>query len=152
LTAPEVFLAFIRLVHILGSVAWVGGGIFYLLVLTPTWAEAFDPERSADLRAGIGRRFRELTGTCIVILVVSGIVITFDRLTDPRVSTTYGIVLALKLAFVAFMYLVYIYLGDRATRPRWASPETMLGAGVIVLFLTVVLQLIYENALRAAVV
>ena len=66
-------------------------------------------------------------------------------------NLTYGVVLGAKLAFVALMYLVYLYLGDRTSRPRWASPEVMLGAGVIVLFLTVVLQMIYENALRSAI-
>jgi putative copper export protein len=82
--------------------------------------------------------------------VVTGVIITVDRLTDPRASVEYGALLALKLALVAFMYLVFRQLDDRKRPRRWASPETMLAAGVVVFLVTVVLRLVYEAALRAA--
>jgi uncharacterized membrane protein len=137
---------------VLAAVGWVGGGIFYLVVLNQVWADPDVRQRSAEVRALINRRFREFTGTCILAVVVTGVIITVDRLTDPRASVVYGLVLAAKLALVAFMYVVYRQLDDRRAQRRWASPETMLGAGVLVFFLTVLLRLIYESALRSAII
>jgi putative copper export protein len=149
-TAVDLFRAAIRWLHVLAAVGWVGGGIFYLFVLNQAWADPGVRQRSAEVRALIARRFRDFTGTCILTVVVTGVIITVDRLTDPRASVEYGALLALKLALVAFMYLVFRQLDDRKRPRRWASPETMLAAGVVVFLVTVVLRLVYEAALRAA--
>ncbi|MFN8532635.1 MAG: hypothetical protein U0556_03725 [Dehalococcoidia bacterium] len=151
MSVVDLFRALIRFVHVLAAVGWVGGGIFYLAVLNQAWADPEVRQRSSEVRALIGRRFREFTGTCVLTLVVTGVIITVDRLTDPRASLTYAMVLALKVALVAFMYAVYRQLDDRRQPRRWASPETMLGAGVVVLFLTVLLRLVYDAALRGAI-
>ncbi len=147
----DIFRALIRWVHVIAAVAWVGGGIFYLLVLTPAWADSVVGEQAEMLRRAIGSRFRELTGTCILALVVTGVIITIDRLSDPRVTLMYGILLGLKLLLVAFMYVIFRQLGDPGRAKRWNSPETMLGLGVLVFFITVALRLTYEASLRAAI-
>ncbi|GIW08168.1 MAG: hypothetical protein KatS3mg060_2973 [Dehalococcoidia bacterium] len=150
MTTVDLFRAAIRWLHVLAAVGWVGGGIFYLFVLNPAWADPGVRQRSAEVRGLIARRFREFTGSCILTVVVTGVIITVDRLTDPRASVGYGLLLALKLALVAFMYVVYRQLDDRKKPRRWASPETMLGAGVIVFLVTVLLRLLYEATLRNA--
>ncbi|GIW09610.1 MAG: hypothetical protein K6U89_13845 [Chloroflexi bacterium] len=131
----------------LAAVAWVGGGLFYWLVLNPVLAEVADRR---TLTLAIARRFRELTATCLLVLVVSGVILTVDRLTDPRASLGYGLLLGLKVALVAFMYAVYRQLDERRQRRRWATAEALLGAGVLVFLVTVVLRLVYEAALRQA--
>ncbi|MCS6801042.1 MAG: hypothetical protein RMM58_04405 [Chloroflexota bacterium] len=152
MTAVDLFRAAIRWLHVLAAVGWIGGGLFYWLVLNHVWADAGVKQRSAEVRALIARRFREVTATCILVVVVTGVIITVDRLTDPRVSIEYVVLLAIKLALVAFMYVVFRQLDDRRAPRRWATPEAILGAGVLVFLVTVVLRLVYEAALRAAII
>lgn len=152
MTIVDLFRAAIRWAHVLAAVGWVGGGLFYWLVLNQVWADPGVKQRSAEVRSLIARRFREVTATCILVVVVTGVMITVDRLTDPRASIGYAALLGVKLALVAFMYVVYRQLDDRRTPRRWASPEAMLAAGVLVFLVTVILRLVYEAALRAAII
>ena len=71
-------LVIVRWGHALGAVAWVGGGIFYLLVLRPAFRRA--PAGDGPQRA-IGSEFRGLVNTAIALLIITGIVLSAARLT-----------------------------------------------------------------------
>ncbi|MCS7002134.1 MAG: hypothetical protein NZ518_04715 [Dehalococcoidia bacterium] len=149
----DLFRVVLRGIHVLASVVWIGGSAFYLLVLNPTFADAVIRQNTAEARAAIAMRFREVTGTCLFALLVTGVIISYDRLADARfVTWGYVATLVAKLVVVAAMYVIYRRLGDRrAPKRRWASGETLLGLGVVVYFLTMLLQLLYERAVRGAV-
>ena len=157
MTPVDFFRALLRLVHVLAAVAWIGGSAFYLMVLIPSLALPGARERTKDVRDSITVRFRELTSTCLWAVVLTGVMITVDRLSGGT-SFTYGATLAVKIALVGLMYLVYLDLGARiAATGRWAflirlnRPETLLGLGVLVFLVTIVLRMIYEADLRVLV-
>ena len=110
-----------------------------------------------------------LVNSCIVILVATGIVMSFDRLTDNVIGAQYVAVLALKAALAAWM-IVLVHMERRRRRARAAagaeasggpvSPprrlvraasgfNAIVGLGLAVFLLSDLLKELYENALAA---
>jgi uncharacterized membrane protein len=115
----------LRWAHLLAAVAWVGGGLFYLVVLRPASRALPDPWRGSLITAAQAR-YRELVEATIAVLVVTGAVLSFDRLSGPGSSLPYVSLLALKVSLAAWMfYLAYRMgrlaggrRGDAGTRGR----------------------------------
>ncbi|MSQ33793.1 MAG: hypothetical protein EXR60_05180 [Dehalococcoidia bacterium] len=117
----DVLLAVVSWVHLLAAVVWVGGGLFYLLALRPALrSQALGPPGGAFTRA-VAERFRAAVDLSILILLVTGVVLTFQRLTAPEASAAYGLVLALKIALSVAMFGLAYWLG------RLGEVERLLG-------------------------
>lgn len=97
----EVFLLLVLWLHMLSATAWVGGSIFYLLVLRPTVRRV---QPSSLFTAETAREFKGLVGLCIVFLIITGVILTFDRLTSPYTDGTYVAVLAMKITLALIMF------------------------------------------------
>ena len=150
-------LVAVRWGHALGAVAWVGGGIFYLLVLRPAFQRA--PAGDAPHRA-IASEFRGLVNTAIALLIITGIVLSAARLTSDAVSTAYVVVLALKVALALYMFGMVWFLHRRASpetgsggwwpraRRELTGTTAVLVAGVIVIGLADVLSALFEAGLE----
>jgi putative copper export protein len=104
-----------RWLHLVAAVAWVGGSLFYLAVLQPGAKEG---------RAEIDRRFRDVVQLSIVTLLVTGGIITFDRL-QLEPGPGYVITLGIKIALAVWMFLL---AQDLANRGRRRLIERRLGA------------------------
>lgn len=70
MVTPQVLIAS-HLVHIVATVAWIGGIVFMALVVTP--AAEGEPGCSRFLTA-IQRRFTPIANLCLVALIVTGMV------------------------------------------------------------------------------
>ena len=154
MSVSEVILLIIRWLHSIAAVAWVGGGLFYLLILRPSLRRSHG---TAD--AAIGQDFRALVATAMGVLVVTGIVMTFNRLTSDFVGAAYVIVLAIKIAMALYMFYLVRFLRSR-TYPndpqeeatgyrRWVTGgTTVVILGVIVFLLADILSALFEEGLR----
>jgi putative copper export protein len=124
-------------------VAWVGGSLFYLVALRDS-----NPE--------VDRRFREVVQLCILTLLATGAVITFDRL-QLEPGPGYAITLGAKIALAIWMFLLAQDLANRGRRKliarrlgpdaptaggRAAPSWLILALGVVVLLLSDVLKVI----------
>ena len=98
---------------------WVGGSAFYLLALGPAGKLL-----TAEVRQGIDRRFRDLVQLSIVSLLVTGALITFDRL-QLQPGPAYAITLGVKVALAIWMFVL---AQDLARRGRRRAIERRLGA------------------------
>jgi len=152
-------LVIIRWGHAVSAVAWVGGGIFYLMVLRPATrrSQGLPPETGAAIRD----EFRGLVTTAIAVLLLSGAILSFARLTGEGATVPYAIVLGVKIALALFMFYVVriVRRGDydesqerhtnalRRTIRRATSPMALLVIGVAVIGLSDVLDGLFENAL-----
>jgi uncharacterized membrane protein len=128
----------------------VGGSVFYLAAVGPAAKALGD-----DVRRGIERRFRDLVQLCIVTLLATGAVITFDRL-QLEPGPGYVITLGVKVALAIWMFLLAQDLANRGRRrlierrlgsasapPRRGAPSWLiLALGMIVLLLSDVLKTI----------
>ena len=143
--AREIILVLVRWAHAAAALLLVGGSAAYLFILAPS--QAGDEPRSAMLRrADAG--FKELVDLSLVVFVISGGLLTFDRLSSGAAGTSYVAVLGLKLLVCLLLYR----WAFQVRRGRgWHSLEArlMVGAGFLVVFLATVLKTLYEYGLRA---
>lgn len=137
-----------RTIHVLAGGVWVGGSIMYLVVITP----ALRLGKSApEVAALIGTLFRRLVNVCIGALIVSGMYLTFDRLSVSVVGGAYIAVLAVKVAAALAMFLLAIYQAQEARRlakyrgRMWhVAPRLILALGILTFLLGAVLTGIFE--------
>ena len=158
MTPLDWILLAIRWAHALGAVAWVGGGIFYLLVLRPAFERA---NPGPEVGRSIGEEFRGLVNTAIIVLVVTGAILTASRLTADNVTVPYMAVLVVKVVLALYMFAVMRFrrpqpagegaesVGSRWARTRRAAtgPTALLVLGVIIFGLADVLSYLFENSL-----
>ena len=118
-SVPDWLLLTAQWVHLMGAVTWVGGSIFFKIVLQPAF-------RSADTAPGsmraVGREFGKIVLVAIGILVVTGAFMAVVHLTAGGNSRVYIGILALKISLAFYMFLV-VWLRRRAhaTKPAGAS-------------------------------
>ena len=152
-------LTIIRWGHAVAAVAWVGGGVFYLLVLRPAIrrSQGIPPETNAAIRD----EFRGLVTTAIAVLLLSGAILSVARLTGDAASVPYAIVLGVKISLALYMFYVVMrvrrgsYEDQREPGKGWArrttqllsSPTALLVIGITVIGLSDVLDALFESSL-----
>ncbi len=160
MSVSDYLILAIRWLHTMSAVAWVGGGMFYLLVLRPAIRRSGPMDRS--LAAAIGPEFRGLVDVSIAVLIITGAVLTFDRLTSTFVGAAYAVVLASKvaLAFYAFYLVRFLRRSSYPEEPegsgRWprrlatlcTGATAILVVGVIVFLLSELLVELFQVALK----
>ena len=104
----------IRWAHSLSATIWVGGTLFYILVLRPQQKHINTAENT--LIPNIVKQFRGLIDACILILIATGTLLLFDRLTDNSTTSTYVVVVTLKIVLATWMFAI--------ARRRWRSRST----------------------------
>ncbi|MBM4405312.1 MAG: hypothetical protein FJ039_03895 [Chloroflexi bacterium] len=121
----DYFRAIVRWLHAIAAVVWVGGSIFYLFALRPSLAEANLAAARGPFEALISKHFRTLVDAAIITLILTGVIITFDRLQSAPITALYYTVLALKLLAALSMFLLARDLGTRLGRlgRRAAAPQ-----------------------------
>jgi uncharacterized membrane protein len=139
----------VRFAHILAAATWVGGNIFYLIVVLPALRSS---EATSALAAQIAVLFRRLVNICIGVLLLTGAFMTFDRLTQTTLGLPYLIVLVLKIVSALAMFILALYLAQsnvrqlakRTTRLSKAAPQLMLALGIWVFLLGALLNGLFE--------
>ena len=153
-----VVLVVAQWLHTLAAAFWVGGGVVYLLVIRP-----------AARRAEVGGRtladeFRGLVDIAVITMVITGVVLAFDRLTSQHAGVGYAAVLGAKLALTLWMFWLAGVIRRRRPRAATASqaaaaPRTgwrqfmdaanqVVVIGVVVFLLSTVMQAVFERALQ----
>lgn len=163
MNAADVFLLVVRWLHLVSAAAWVGGSLFYLLVLRPALRRS--PESSEGMSLTASAEFRALVDTCMLVLLTTGIILTFNRLTPGFVGVPYAATLGVKIALSIWMFI--LARGRRravtvaAHRERVAPATTRLQRsiraisgynavailGIVVFLLADLLKVLYEMAL-----
>ena len=148
----------IRWGHALGAVAWVGGGIFYLVVWRPANREAPAPEQTNRI---MGVEFRGLVNTAISVLLLTGVILSVARLTEDSITLAYVAVLVVKIVLACYMFYIVRFLHQRsypedlaAASGWWAKATASLTGtsavliiGLVVFGLSDVLSALFENSL-----
>ena len=139
----------VRVAHTLAAATWVGGSIFYLIIVLPALRSSGP---AAAVAAQIAALFRRLVNICIGVLLLSGAFMTFDRLTQTTLGLPYLVVLGLKIVSALAMFILAIYLSQsnvrrlakRSTRLSKAAPQLLLALGIWVFLLGALLNSLYE--------
>ena len=160
----EAFRLILRWAHVVAAIAWIGGAIFYLAVLRPALRSA-PPDNQPALDAAIARYFRELIQVGILVLFLSGVVLTVDRLSSGFAGAAYAAILAIKIVLSLVTFWLAWEIGRRGRRATSSSPDrrpeseaslalwlrpprVVLALGLIVVLLGLLLRAVFEAALR----
>lgn len=109
----ELFMIAVIWTHAIAATTWLGGSIFYIFVFKPQQEKFL--ESGNPLLIALAEQFRSIIGTCIVVLIASGTLLLFDRITDPSTTPTYIAVLATKIVLATWMFTI--------ARRRWRSSK-----------------------------
>lgn len=139
--------------------AWLGGMLFFLLVLRPTLKTMNSPEISR----GIGRIFQEVSEIALWVVIGSGLLLLLDRLLLANIKSSYIVVLAVKVLLVIWIVLIALNLWNRVARVKSStegkpsvvgrllrtagSANTQLALAIVVTFLAEILRVIYNRSL-----
>lgn len=152
-----VVLVIAQWVHTLAAAFWVGGGLVYLLVIRPAARQAGGGGQT------LADEFRSMVDIAVITMVISGVVLTFDRLTLQHAGVGYAATLGAKLALTLWMFWL---AGVIRRRPRpsarrqataaassgWRrfmdASNQVVAIGVVVFLLSTVMQSLFEHALR----
>ena len=157
--ALDWILFAIRWGHAVSAVAWVGGGIFYLMVLRPAIRQSQGLPK--DTGRAIGVEFRGLVSTAIAVLLITGVILSASRLTEDVITSPYVVVLVVKIALALYMFYVVRFmrqdsypedrtLGDsrwQRLSGRLTGTTAILVTGIVVIGLSDILDGLLENAL-----
>lgn len=144
----------------MAAVAWVGGSLFYAVALNPALDEVGRTPDRLSLVAAVGLEFREVVRLAILLFVVTGVILAFTRLSQPRISTSYVGVLAVKVALSLWMFWLAGRIGKPSARAStgplarlrgawWLRPQYLiLWLGTTIYLLSVVLRVLFEQTLR----
>jgi putative copper export protein len=153
----DYFLLIVGWLHAIAAVAWLGGGIFFWIVLRPAIRSGAMPD--AVVRFA-GSEFSQLVGLAMWVLVITGGILMFDRLSGPSATLPYGATLGLKIALSAWMF--FLVIGRRGRSKADAPAGRLRGAvnalghinvtvilGIIVFLLSDILRMLVERQLAA---
>ncbi len=137
----------------IGAVAWLGGSIFFALILRPIASHVEEVQNVMPL---IGRRFQELADVTVLSLVVSGIILMVSRISTQDATTAWFIVLGVKLTIAAWMFITVwrfrgkstedLYQGIFGRISRSLGYNVIPTLGVIVFLLASLLRLLIEKS------
>ena len=140
---------FMRTVHVLAAAAWVGGSIMYQFVVLPALRMAGP---APGVATQIGLLFKRLVNVCVGILLVTGVYLMFDRLTQTRLGVPYLVVLGIKVIAALGLFVLALYmaqsnirrLAKRSTRLSKVAPQLMLALGICIFILGALLNHLFE--------
>jgi uncharacterized membrane protein len=151
----EFFLLIVRWLHAIAAVTWVGGGIFYWVVLKPAL-------RAQDNNGFMGRlagpEFGQLIGVAMGVLIFTGSILAVARLSEEAATGTYALLLGLKILASAWMFAVVLTrrrarrsLGlqgpSRTAMGFLTSVNSSIIIGLAVFFLSDLLRFLIERNL-----
>ena len=146
----DIILLIIRWAHALAAVVWIGGSLFLLLAGRPAL-------RKVDSEGLVGRalavEFRPIVATAIAVLIISGVILTVDRLTSDAAGLAYTAVLVAKIVLAVYAFVIAWLLPRRREQRAGGVSSAVLGptaltiVGVIVIGLADVLTWLFERGL-----
>ena len=160
----DSFILGVQWIHTLAGVAWVGGSLFYLLVFRPALRKG---SSDLDVTTSVSNGFRAVVDTAVIVLIITGVVLAFDRLTSKYTDVSYVSVLGVKAALSLWMFWLAGVIQKRRhsrvvrstasehnlptglTNRVFASANLIAIIGIIVFLLSDLLQALFEDALKA---
>ena len=146
--ASDAFLLLLRLAHAFAAAVWLGGGVYYLVAIRPALRESAEPPR--QFVATAQSLYGEWARTTTVVMLATGVVLMFDRLSNAGGGLVYAVALAGKVvAALAAVWLAGVRpRRQRSRQPaRRSRPEVILALGAIAFGVGVVLASVYGQGL-----
>lgn len=112
----------LRVAHAIAAVVWLGGGAYYVLALRPALRQADDEGRAVARLAQ--KEFGEWASIATLLLIVTGVMLMYDRLTDGRGTVAYVALLSIKVVASVGAFWLAGSFGRRRRRRLASSRRT----------------------------
>lgn len=118
-------------IHMIATVAWIGGMFTNFFVYMPAFAKTLDPPTTGKLMAVVMKRFRTIVYVSIVLFLITGMVSGYLVTSSGglMVGSLWPVLLILKIAVFALMVILAVYafefMAPRVSKiaARGPSPE-----------------------------
>jgi putative copper export protein len=139
----DLLLIVMRALHAMAAIVWIGAIWFELIVALP----ALESGQAPTVLARFDAAMREIVQTALIVFLVSGALLTFERLSRGAAGTAYVSLLGLKIVLAVVMFQVgFRFRGARGQR-RVRSLQIMAVLGLAIVLLATLLKWLYERAL-----
>jgi uncharacterized membrane protein len=102
----DVYFAIVDWLHLLATAAWIGGLIFYVLILLPS-LRALEPPQAGRIVGAITRRYVPINWGAVIVLIATGILIALRRgVLRVELASTYGVLLFVKHLVILSMIII----------------------------------------------
>lgn len=115
LDVSEIGQIILRLAHGLAAAVWVGGGAYYVLAVRPG-VRMSDRDDARQFAAEIQREFGEWASVATIVMIATGVVLMFERLSSGQGTAVYVVLLATKIVAALIAFWVTGALRPRARR------------------------------------
>ena len=130
----DIFWLFIRWIHVIAAVVWIGGNLILAMVIVPHFRQNLPPVQRIQMLTLIGKRFEPIVWICVLILFFTGVVNIFNSVdlsstNDSLLVGTFMRTLAIKLLLFIIL-LVFTVLHGFVYGPKLSQaiegldPET----------------------------
>ena len=99
----NIFNIAVAWAHLISATAWVGGSIFWIIVLTPSIQKIPSNHKTEILRS-ISHEFKSVVDTSMFILLFTGAILTFNKITPGHIGTLYVLILGIKILLVSYLF------------------------------------------------
>ncbi len=148
---PAITRMLLRLAHAVAAALWLGGGAYYVLALRPALRSADPATREVGRVAQA--EFGEWASVATIVLIATGVVMTFDRLTNGQGTTVYVILLGIKIvAAIAAFWLTGTFVRNARSRPRGTRSVlnrswVILTLGTVAFVVGIALSVVYPTGI-----
>jgi putative copper export protein len=141
--ATDLLLVAMRWLHATAAIVWIGAICFELLIVTPAW----NGDPPAEMLARFDGAMREIVQTVLIVFLVSGAILTFERLSRGAAGTAYVTLLGSKIVLSLVMFQVgFRFRGARGQR-RVRGLQILAVLGLVIVLQATVLKWLYERSL-----
>jgi uncharacterized membrane protein len=144
-SSTDLLLLAMRWLHAAAAIVWIGAIWFELFIVIPAW----DGKPPPDILARFDAAMREIVQTALVVFLISGAIMTFERLSRGAADTLYVSLLGLKIVLSVVMFQVGFRMRGARGSGRVRGLQIMAALGLAIVLLAVVLKWLYEQALLA---
>jgi uncharacterized membrane protein len=149
LDVVEIGQIVLRLAHGLAAAVWVGGGAYYVLAVRPNVRKVANDDTRAFAGA-VQREFGEWASVATLIMVATGVVLMFERLSGGQGTTVWVVMLATKIVAAVVAFWITGVLRPRSRRsakrpsrsgyfdPAWAALALSMAAFLLGALLTTI--------------
>lgn len=104
----EILWLFVRWIHVIAAVVWIGGNLILAMVIVPHFRQNLPPVQRIQLLTLIGKRFEPIVWGCVLILIFTGIANIFNSV--DLFSTSASDLVGTFMRTLAIKLLLFIIL------------------------------------------
>jgi uncharacterized membrane protein len=112
-TSELTILSAMNWLHLLATVAWIGGIVINVFILSPAAKESLEPPMMMRLWGGIMKRFKKMVYVCMAVFIGTGIVMMFMNSAygdSFDFGDTWTLFLVIKHVLVLVLIIMGIYM------------------------------------------